>query len=100
MKKFAFYLDDESLEVKTGDKLNMTVVSCDANSRKYGINNENNADWLNVGPTICSDHGDENYLAADKLEALPMDITATVQEVNSLFGVGEVVVSIDELENV
>ena len=100
MKKFTFYLDDESLEVKAGDKLKMTIAGCDANSRKYGINNPNNVDWLNVGPTICSDHSHENYLPADKLEALPMDITVTVLEVSSLFGVGEVVISIDELENV
>lgn len=99
MKKFTFYLDDDSLKVKTGDKLPLTVAGKAPDLLIYGINDNKNVDLLNVGPTLCSnDPHDHNYLEAAKLESLPEDVTATVVAVESDFGLTTVIVTIDELE--
>lgn len=97
--KFTFYLDDGMMDVKAGDKLQMTVAGKAPGMLLYGVNDENNVDLLNVGPIICSDPNDQNYLAEDKLEGLPEDITVTVLNVESVFGVNTITISIDNLEN-
>ena len=100
MKKFRFYLDDNSVKVNVGDKLPLTMAGMAPNLLIYGIKDDENVDLLNVGPTLCSnDPHDQNYLAAEQMESLPEDVTATVLEVNDDFGICEIVISIDELEN-
>ena len=95
MKKFTFYLDNNALSVKVGDKLPMTVTGKAPNLLIYGVK-----DNVEVGPTICSDDPhDQNYLEADKMDALPDDINTTVVAVEDDFGVITIVISIDELED-
>ena len=96
MKKFTFYLEDDSVKIKVGDKLPLTVVGKAPNLLIFGVKDKENVDI-----TLCSDDpNDQNYLEAEKLDALPDEVVATVLEVNSIFGMmGEVIISIDELED-
>lgn len=99
MKTFTFYIDEGVMNVKAGDKLQMTVSGKAPGLLVYGVKDDNNSIPQNDGLTLCSDPHDQNYLAEDKLEALPEDIIVTVLEVESVFGVNTVTVSIDELSS-
>ena len=97
MKKFTCY-PDEGLEVTLGSKINLTVSGKAPGMLMYGIKGDDNDYQMSDVLTLCSDYNDQNYLAEDKMEALPENITATVREIESVFGVHTLVVSIDELE--
>ncbi len=96
MKKFTIYLEDDSMTVKVGDKLNLTTIGKAPNMLMLGAK-----DVAGVDLTLCSDDPhDQYYLEAEKLESLPEDVTATVVAVESDFGVNTVIINIDELENI
>lgn len=95
--KFTLYINEGIMKVKAGDKLMMTLSGKAPGLLIYGVRDTNNVVLPNDGLTLCSDPNDQNYLAGNKLEALPENIVATVLDVESVFGVNTITISIDEL---
>ena len=92
---FAFYID-EAMNIKVGDKLRLTVAGKAPDVLIYGIDDENNPDLLNVGPILCADPHDRNYLQVEKMENMPENITATVLAVDDIApGFSEVTIEIE-----
>ena len=91
---FAFYIEGEG--IKTGDKLALTIAGKTSDTLIYGIDDKNNPDMLNIGPILCADPNDRNYLAAEKMADMPEDITATVLAVEDIApGFSEVTIKIE-----
>lgn len=98
MKKFTCYPDENNLDITLGSKLLLTISGKAPGLLVYGIKGDKSDYLMSDMLTLCSDPNDQNYLAEDKLETMPENITVTVREIESVFGVHTIVVSIDELE--
>ena len=92
---FAFYIE-ANMDIKVGDKLPLTVAGKAPGLLIYGIDDKNNPDMLNIGPTLYADPHDRNYLAAEKMADMPEDITATVLAVEDIApGFSEVTIEVE-----